>query len=53
LVLQRFGLESNSHEYLAFYNASPEDLQKISVDLIIKISGKIEGMIEKRNSTKD
>ncbi len=52
LVLQRFGLESNSHEHLAFYNASPEDLLKISVDLIIKISGRIEGMIEKRNSTK-
>lgn len=52
IVLQRFGLESNAHEYLAFYNARPDDLHNISVDLVIKIAGKIENMLEKPNKKK-
>ncbi len=47
LVLQRLGLENNAYTYLAFHDAKRSDLEHISIDLIAKVSGKIESMIKK------
>ncbi|TCN67677.1 ImmA/IrrE family metallo-endopeptidase [Acetobacteroides hydrogenigenes] len=46
LFLKRLGLDVNSEDYLAIYNVEPKHLQEISVDLIVKAVGRIEGMIE-------
>jgi len=47
LVLSRLDLETKAAEYLAFYNAQPEDLKRISMDLVLKIATKIEAMTVK------
>ena len=44
LVLSRLSLQNKSAEYLAFYNAHPTDLKRISMDLILKTATKIENM---------
>ncbi len=44
LVLSRFSLETKSDEYLAFYGAKPSDLKRISMDLVLKVTAKIEDM---------
>lgn len=44
LVLLRLGLENRAAEYLAFYNGNPKSLERISLDLIIKVASKIESL---------
>ena len=44
LVCKRAGLATTSADYLAGYLENPNDLQGISVDMIMKVSGHIERM---------
>lgn len=44
IVCRRAGLTTKSAEYLAGYIGSPDDLTRISIDLIIKVAGLIEHM---------
>ncbi len=53
LVLKRLGLESNAHKYLAFHYTKRNDLERISIDLVTKVSGKIESMIKKQAKKQD
>jgi hypothetical protein len=48
IVCRRAGLASNSAEYLAGYIKSPNDLERISIDLIVKVAGLIERMGRER-----
>jgi hypothetical protein len=43
IVGRRLGLLSYSAEYLAGHLSRQEDLQEISVDMIVKVAGRIEG----------
>jgi hypothetical protein len=44
LVLSRLSLQNKSAEYLAFYDAHPSDLKRVSMDLVLKTATKIEDM---------
>ena len=44
IVCKRAGLETKSAEYLTGYMGSDSDLANISIDLIAKVSGRIENM---------
>lgn len=47
IVCRRIGLLSPSAEYLTGYIREPSDLSKVSIDMIAKVAGRIEGMGER------